>query len=380
MGKTLSVYGIIILYVVLSATVLTAANVPLYNILVNPLIWILIAGYSCYLARDNQSRIKKSYDKTQSLFIVMIIYIIVYFCIGLFAGFQKTPYAKDILSIIKNVWSFGGIIVFEEIARNALIRMNKKSFGHLSIITILFILVQINFISLFATFGSLQTAFTYISSIIIPIIAGNILFTYLSYLGGFKLPVIYRIFVTLPPFIVPIIPDLNWFLTAVVGVTLPLIVYVYLNYINVKTVERLGKRRTSKYSPVTYIPIFTVLILAVLFVVGAFKYQPVAVLSGSMTPYFNRGDAVVINKLSDSEKDNLKKGDVIQFVSGGRYVIHRIIEVSEDDNLNRIFITKGDFNNVKDSGYVEYDQVVGKLEFIIPFIGYPSVWLNEFVK
>lgn len=380
MGKTLSVYGIIILYVVLSATVLTAANVPLYNVLVNPLIWVLIAGYSYYLARDNQARVKKSYDKTQSLIIAMIIYIIVYFCIGLFAGFQKTPYAKDLISIIKNIWSFGGIIVFEEITRNSLVRMNKKSISNLIIITFLFILAQINFISLFATFNSLQTAFTYISSIIIPIIAGNMLFTYLSYLGGTKLPIIYRFFVSIPPFIVPIIPDLNWFLTAVVGVTVPLIVYVYLNYINVKNVERLGKRRASKYSPVTYVPVLTVLIVAVLFVVGAFKYQPVAVLSGSMSPYFNRGDAVIINKLSDSEKDNLKKGDVIQFISGGRYVIHRIISVEEDNNLNRVFITKGDFNNVQDSGVVEYDQVVGKLVFIVPFIGYPSVWLNEIVQ
>lgn len=377
MGKTLSLYGVIIVYLLLSVTVLTPANVPLYNELFNPLIWMAIAGITFYLARGNQLRTKGEQDKLQSLLIVMIIYIIVYFGIGLFVGFQKTPYAKDLFSILKNLWSFGSIIVFEEMTRNALIRMNNKNGWHLAIITLLFILIQINFFSLASSFGSVQSAFTYISSIIFPIIASNILLTYLSYIAGIKTPIIYRLFITVPQFIVPIVPDLNWFITAVIGITLPLIAYIYLNYIHIKKVERLNRRKARKYSPLGYVPALAILVVVVLFVVGAFKYQPVAVLSGSMTPYFSRGDAVVIEKLNTSEKDNLKKGDVIQFTSNGKYVIHRIVKIEEDENHNRVFITKGDFNNVEDSGTVNYNQVVGKLSFIIPFIGYPSVWLNE---
>jgi len=380
MGKTLIMYGIIVVYFLLSLKVLTPGDIPLFNAVVNPIIWIAIALVAYYLARNDNLRIKNEHDKVQSILIVMIVYIIFYFGIGLFSGFQKTPYSKEILDILKNVWAFGGIFVFEEITRNAIIRMNSKKWWNLVIVTILFILLHINFASLIASYESLQSGFTYTSSIVLPIIASNILLTYLSYVGGIKLPIIYQVVVNIPPFIVPIIPDLNWFITSVIGVTLPLIVYVYLNYVHVKNVERLSRKKSKQYSPVSYIPIFGLLAVIVLFVIGAFKYQPIAVMSGSMVPTFFKGDAVVIEKLTDAEKKELEKGDIIQFVKGNKYVIHRIIKVEKDDYENNIFITQGDFNNVEDSGYVEYDQIIGKYKFRIPFIGYPSVWLNEAMK
>jgi len=377
MGKSLLMCGVLLLYFALSLTILTPGNIPLFNVLVNPIIWIMITLTAWFLAKNDNLRTKNSQEKLQSILIVMIIYIIIYFGIGLFAGFQRTPYAKDLFSILKNVWAFGGVIIFEEITRNAMIRMNSKKSWYLVLITILFILIQINFGALIASYATIQSGFTYTSSIILPIIASNILLTYMSYIGGIKLPVIYRFVMSLPPFIVPIIPNLNWFITAVIGVTLPLIVYIYINYVHVRRVERLNRRKAKQYSPVGYIPVFAILTCVVLFVVGAFKYQPIAVLSGSMVPTFFRGDAVVIEKLSDSEKKNLKEGDIIQFASGGKYVIHRIVKIKKDKYENNIFITQGDYNNVEDAGHVEYEQIVGKYKFRIPFIGYPSVWLNE---
>jgi len=112
------------------------------------------------------------------------------------------------------------------------------------------------------------------------------------------------------------------------------------------------------------------------FVMGLFKYQPIAVMSGSMSPTFNRGDAVVINKLTKQEKNELKKGDIIQFISGTKYVVHRIVDIDNDNYGNRVFITKGDHNNANDVGSVTLENVIGKVSFVIPWIGYPSVWLS----
>ena len=113
---------------------------------------------------------------------------------------------------------------------------------------------------------------------------------------------------------------------------------------------------------------------------GLFKYQPIAVLSGSMVPAFDRGDAVVIEKLTKPEKAELKKGDVIQFISGTKYVVHRIVEVSSDEYGNPLFVTKGDANNTIDMDKVPIDQVIGKVACVIPFIGYPSVWLSGVIS
>ena len=72
--------------------------------------------------------------------------------------------------------------------------------------------------------------------------------------------------------------------------------------------------------------------------------------------------------------------DVIQYASGSKFVVHRIVEIDNDESGNRIFVTKGDNNNGIDLNPVTYDQVVGKVSFIIKYIGYPSVWLSGMVS
>ena len=138
----------------------------------------------------------------------------------------------------------------------------------------------------------------------------------------------------------------------------------------------MSKRSKRKYNPVIYVPTFIFIGVVVCFVIGVFKYQPIAVLSGSMSPTFNRGDAVIVKKIDNSEKDSLKVGDVVQFVNGSKYVIHRIVDETNDEYGNKLFITKGDANNANDMDTLSYENIIGKAIFVIPYIGYPSVWLS----
>ncbi len=380
MKKNLILYGLLIVYLLLNIFWLTPMNPPLYNEIINPVMWIIICGLSIFLSKDESLRVKDENNKTQSLVIVLIIYIIVYYLLGLLFGFQKTPYSKDILSILKNLWAFGGIIFFQEFIRNAMVRNEKKKKINFVLIVILFTLVNISFTNFADHFTTLKEGFIYTATTLIPLVVTSGVLTYLSYIGGARLPIIYRLFVVIPEFIVPIVPSLDWFVTAVVGLTLPLVVFVYLNYVHVNKVERLSKRARKKYSPVVYVPVFVFIALVAGFVIGVFKYQPIAVLSGSMSPTFNRGDAVVVRKLTTAEKDELNKGDIIQFTSGSKFVVHRIVETVNDEQGNKLFITKGDHNNANDLDKVGFDQIVGKVSFVIPYIGYPSVWLSGMVS
>ena len=45
-----------------------------------------------------------------------------------------------------------------------------------------------------------------------------------------------------------------------------------------------------------------------------------------------------------------------------------------------MFITKGDHNNAVDFDKVHLEIVKGKVAAIIPFIGYPSVWLSGVIS
>ncbi len=376
MKKNLVIYSLIIIYFVLNVFLIIPLGLDFYNEIINPLLWIIICAVAIFLSRDSSLRVKGERDKTQSLIITLIIYIIVYFLLGLIFGFEKTPYSKDLFSILKNIWSFGGLIFFQEFIREALVKNEKKKAWNYIFMTILFMLINLNYSNISSHFTELKELFIYSSTTLVPALLESAICTYLVFIGGAKFSIIYRLFVTIPPFIVPIIPSLDWFASAILGVTLPLAVYVYMNYVHVNRSERLSKRERRTYNPVVYVPVFAFIALLAGFVMGLFKYQPIAVLSGSMSPTFNRGDAVVVNKLTTREKDELKKGDIIQFVSGTKYVVHRIVDITNDNYGNKQFITKGDHNNAIDVGKVALEDVKGKVSFVIPLIGYPSVWLS----
>ena len=239
---------------------------------------------------------------------------------------------------------------------------------------------QLNVSDFASHFSTFKSTFTYTSSVLIPSLLESMILTYLVYIGGAWFAIIYRLFVTVPPFIVPIIPDLDWFGLSLVGIVLPMAVYIYMNYIHVKATERLSRTERRKYNPVIYVPVFGFIAVLAGFVIGLFKYQPIAVISGSMSPTFNRGDAVVVRKLNTQEKDKLKVGDIIQFVSGTKYVIHRIYDITNDEYGNKQFITKGDHNNAPDVTKANLQDVKAKISFIVPYIGYPSVWLSDTIS
>ena len=382
MKKNLIIYGILALYLLFNVFVIVPnrSEMNLYNELINPLMWIVICVVAIFLGKDSGLRVRSGVNKTQSLLIVLIIYILLYFLSGLIFGFERTPYSKDILSVLLNLWSFGSIIILQEYVRLQLVKNENKKMYNLVLTTLVFFVLNLNYSNFLDNFTDFKTIFIYASSVLLPAIAESAVLTYLIYTSGVKASIIYRLFVTIPPFLIPIVPSLDWFVTAVVGVVLPLAVYIYINYVNVVKNERLSRGERKRYSPVVYIPVFALIAVFAAFVMGLFKYQPVAVLSGSMSPTFNRGDAVIINKLSKQEKNELKKGDIIQFISGTRYVVHRIYKVTNDEYGNKAFITKGDHNNAPDSDMVSLDNVIGKVSFSVPLIGYPSVWLTGVIS
>lgn len=380
MKKNLVLYALLIVYILLNIFAISSSNTSLFNNVINPVIWIMLVGVAYLLGKEESIRYKDQKNKTQSVIVALIIYSIFYFLIGLVFGYQRTPYAKDFLSIMINLWAFGSIIFLQEYVRNTMIRIEKKKIINFVIIALLFSFVNISYTSFASHLGDVKEVFTYTASILIPLVVTHAVLTYFSYVGGMRIPIIYRCIVFLPEFILPIIPDLDWFVTAVVGLSLPLAVFVYVSYIHIIKTERLSRRTKRKYNPAIYVPAFVLIAVIVCFVIGVFKYQPIAVLSGSMSPTFNRGDAVVIKKLTDIEKDNLKKGDIIEFVNGSKYVVHRIADVTNDQYGNRVFITKGDSNNANDVDKVGYDAIIGEATLIIPYIGYPSVWLSGMIS
>lgn len=123
---------------------------------------------------------------------------------------------------------------------------------------------------------------------------------------------------------------------------------------------------------ITTLIILLLAIIALLMIVPRFLgYETMAVISGSMEPFIPVG-SVVYAKAVDAE--DLKEGDVITYeVNEGTRVTHRIASI---DKENKQIITKGDANEVEDGAPVEYNQVVGRADYHVPFLGYLTVYIK----
>jgi signal peptidase I len=101
-------------------------------------------------------------------------------------------------------------------------------------------------------------------------------------------------------------------------------------------------------------------------------FQSTTVMSGSMAPQLEVGDAVIVRHIDASM---LTPGQVLLVDDPdhpGRLRMHRLVAVRQDGRL----VTKGDANGGDDSSTVGIDAVHGAGFLRIPFAGLPQYWIR----
>lgn len=103
-----------------------------------------------------------------------------------------------------------------------------------------------------------------------------------------------------------------------------------------------------------------------------FGIEMKAVLTGSMEPELPVGSLLIIQP---ADFEEIKVGDDITFVRDENLtlVTHRVIE--KDDETQKI-TTQGIANNTPDAP-TSYKNVVGKVKFHIPLLGYLVIWTSD---
>jgi len=120
-----------------------------------------------------------------------------------------------------------------------------------------------------------------------------------------------------------------------------------------------------------YIFIAFIVVIALLLVISVFpitgNYKIMIVQSGSMAPAIKMGSIVVVKPA-----DDYKIGDVITF---GPYTrtkaptSHRIYDIKVTEG-QAVYITKGDANNAPDAREISKRDVLGKVLFSVPYVGF----------
>ena len=123
---------------------------------------------------------------------------------------------------------------------------------------------------------------------------------------------------------------------------------------------------------ISWVVVIFLITISVIIIFSSFNKNKslniLTVQSGSMEPNIELGSVVIVKN-----NNEYKIKDVITYISDNNSsttTTHRInaIEYTEDGSPK--YITKGDANDVEDGKKIDKNQVLGKVIFNIPYLGY----------
>lgn len=302
--------------------------------------------------------------------VLMIIGIIIYL-LGLLLGFTR-GYDYTFNNLFKLVLPVVVLSIIIEYFRFIVVKNcydNKKS---IIIFTVLLALLEVFAITNFRTLSNSYKIFVFICVTFLPVFADQLLGAYLNYKVGMSPSLMYRLITRLYVYILPITPNLGNYLLSFVKVLTPFIIFYIINRAMVEE-EKSKKIITSDTLKLFSIPIILFLIILVILVSGIFNNRLIAIASDSMNPTYNRGDAVLIEYM---KPEDLRKGDILVFRHENIIITHRIVDITKKKGTY-YYTTQGDANDNPDGFISTNENVIGKVDYVVKYIGFPTVLINE---
>ena len=104
-------------------------------------------------------------------------------------------------------------------------------------------------------------------------------------------------------------------------------------------------------------------------------YRPLVVYSGSMAPAIPAGSVVVVKPVA---AESLNIGDVISFrLEEGRHLVTHRIQARQLVDGKWVYQTKGDAKKFPDPQPFVVENVVGKVAWDVPWLGYAIVYTSN---
>lgn len=323
--------------------------------------------------RDNHRYIK---DFIMDEIIFLIIFFLLYYLSGLIFGFAKTDYL-NYDGLIRFILPTICYTILRELFRYMALTKSGNNKFLIVLITLLIIFMDISESYFYTNLSGNYNSFIYFAIFLLPAVSNNIVYSYITTKIGYKPLIVYGLIIGLYPYLLPIVPNPSEYIHAMVLFLLPVVfgyrAYKFFGKMKNEKLER--DYYKNKNSLKGFLVVSVIVIILVYFISGYFEYWAISIASGSMSKAINKGDIVIIHKIDDGY-DKLDVGQVLAYEYRGNVIVHRIVDkIKLDDKY--YFSTKGDANLTVDNIIIEEDMIVGVVNFKIPFLGLPTVWLNE---
>ncbi len=369
----------ILLYIFENSAVTSYIDGKIFSYIIKPILWIIITAILWQMPHiKSNSRIKhqKSINMWAKYFGFLYICIMVF--AGFFDGLGKSPYSHTVQGVFINLIFVGSALVGREFIRNYLVSnfTKKESYLVLTIITLLMTITSFT-INKYLELKSLESTVKFMAEYFIPEFSQNLFATYLVYLGGARTSIIYLGIIQGFHWFSPILPNLRWITTALVGILCPVFFLMYFKSLYLKLNKEQNKRQQDKEDILSWIITSIISICMIWFAIGVFPIYPSVIATGSMEPEIMPGDIILVEKITDIEDiNNLNINDIIQFQRDGILISHRIIEIKNGEE-GISFRTKGDNNSIADSDLVKPQDIKGTIKYTIPKIGWPTLLIKS---
>ena len=314
-------------------------------------------------------------DVLMDVFIFLMVFFILYYLFGIIVSFSKPGNYYTVDGIKNYIIPIAISVILREFLRYHVLCKADGNRLVTGISVIMFILLDISTIIYYSNFSSNYDIFLFIALTLLPSVSSNIAFSYITLKVGYKPVMLYELVMSLYYYLIPIVPNPGNYISSVILLFLPMILLYRIFTFFKKYRDEEVDREYKKYHYGWLVLSGVITVILVYFTSGYFKYWAIAVASGSMSPTINKGDVVVIEKVDD-DYHKIKKGDVLAFRYENVAIVHRIVNIVKDGN-HYYFYTKGDANSNEDNFAIEEDMVIGVVHVKLPFIGIPTVWLNE---
>ncbi|WP_249536749.1 signal peptidase I [Serpentinicella alkaliphila] len=341
--------------------------------MIKPILWSgLIILVWMFPQVRSQTKLKYRENINMWAFNFAVMFILISIVAGLFDGLGKSPYNHSVSGLFFNIIFVVPKLVALEVIRNYIVNTILKEEKLYIFIIIASIITIVSFqLSRILSLEGLDSKVQFVGQYFAPEFCHNLLATYLVFIGGLIPSIIYMGILQGFHWMSPILPDLKWITSALIGILVPMFFLITIQSIHLTQSKKLKRREKTQESPISWMTTSVLSIMIVWFSLGVFPIYPSAVATGSMEPIIYPGDVILVKQ--NIIVNELQEGDVIQFQRGNILITHRIIDIEEDRGALVGFVTKGDNNSSVDVEIVKPEYVRGKIVKVVPKVGWPTL-------
>lgn len=302
--------------------------------------------------------------------VIALVYLMLLYLSGLYFGFYRNPYRFNLTNILRFILPISVIIVSSEIIRYVIVAQNDRTANALCYLSC--VMADMLVCSNIPAVTSFNRFMDLVAMTFFPALISNLLYNYLSKRYGMYPNIVFRLLTTLYAYIIPISVNISDSLLSFINILLPLAIFLFIDSLYEKK-RHYALLKKHRFSKVLTVIVIIIMLSVLMLISNQFYFGSLVIATDSMTGELNRGDVIIFESYDDQL---IREGQVIVFEKDDFVVVHRVVDI-QIINGNARYFTQGDANEFPDYGFITNSEIVGLVNYKIPFIGFPTLWLRS---